>query len=280
MAEFLSTRGISLKMEEIIKTAEKELIIITPYLKFSIPIFDRLRMVPKHVRFDFIYGKKELNAMENTLLNELNCNIYYKEHLHAKCFLNESLALISSMNFYSFSEINNYEMGILLNYRKDPKAFNDCQAEVSLIKSNAKEIRQLPTEKPSPQKQDGYPREEFIIEWHKTLLKLFSQEKITYIEREVYIEDFLFKGVNFDTKYGIGTFNLKFPEYKCRRLRDIIEPKAFDLFPDYRIFWKSPSKIFLYWGKDNSFHSVGEEIEYCKKGVFDFVNFLKRNLMV
>jgi len=276
MAEFLSTRGLSLNIEEIIKTAKKELTIITPYLKFSRPIFEQLKMVSPQVRFDFIYGKSELSTLENKLLNELNCNIYFKENLHAKCFMNENFALISSMNFYSFSEVNNYEMGVLLNYRSDRNAYNDCKDQVSLIKSNAKEIRSVPKENQTIQNEEGYPREEFMLEWRNTLLKLFSQEKISFVDRNVFIKDFLIKGVDFDTNYGFGTFNLKFSNPKCERLKDTFNRSEIDFSNGYRVFWRGSSRIFLYQGKYTSFSSVAEEIEYCKKGLFEFVNFLKR----
>ena len=36
------------------------------------------------------------------------------EHLHAKCYMNEKAALLTSMNLYEFSQRNNEEMGILV----------------------------------------------------------------------------------------------------------------------------------------------------------------------
>ena len=35
MAEFLTTKGITYRLEEIIKSAEKRLVIISPYLKLD-----------------------------------------------------------------------------------------------------------------------------------------------------------------------------------------------------------------------------------------------------
>ncbi len=143
MAEFLSTRRISSELEIIIKNAKKELSIVTPYLRFSTLVYELLRSVSPEVEMRFIYGKTELNAKEEVLLRELNCHILYKENLHAKCYMNESSAIVCSMNLHSFSEANNYEMGVLLSDRTDRKAFQDCKKELNLIISNARQIRMM-----------------------------------------------------------------------------------------------------------------------------------------
>ena len=36
------------------------------------------------------------------------------KNLHAKCYLNESTCIISSLNLYEFSQVNNNEMGVLI----------------------------------------------------------------------------------------------------------------------------------------------------------------------
>ena len=39
----------------------------------------------------------------------------FRRNLHAKCYLNENEALLTSMNLYEFSEKNNDEMGVLVS---------------------------------------------------------------------------------------------------------------------------------------------------------------------
>jgi len=41
-----------------------------------------------------------------------NVQVYEIKNLHAKCYLNENTAIITSMNLYQFSQENNREMGI------------------------------------------------------------------------------------------------------------------------------------------------------------------------
>ncbi len=43
------------------------------------------------------------------------------KNLHAKCYLNESECIISSLNLYEFSQINNNEMGILIRKYEDSR---------------------------------------------------------------------------------------------------------------------------------------------------------------
>ncbi len=38
--------------------------------------------------------------------------IILSQNLHAKCYLNEKAAIITSMNLYDFSQVNNNEMGV------------------------------------------------------------------------------------------------------------------------------------------------------------------------
>ena len=134
MAEFLTTRGISYNIEQLIKSACKELIIITPYLKLSMPIYEQLKVVPDTVRICIIYGKTDLQSNQEKLVRELNCDILFKENLHAKCYLNEHAALICSMNLHAYSEVNNYEMGVLLDAKSDKTAFDKCRNEIELIR--------------------------------------------------------------------------------------------------------------------------------------------------
>ena len=83
MAKFLTTQGLSHSIEEIIDQAKKNIFLLSPYLKFSSTLYERLKHVKKGVTINLIYGKEELNKREENLLKELNCNIYFKHNLHA-----------------------------------------------------------------------------------------------------------------------------------------------------------------------------------------------------
>ena len=63
------------------------------------------------------------------------------KNLHAKCYLNENEALLTSMNLYEFSQINNNEMGILVSREEEPGLYNDILQESMRIVRVSEEIR-------------------------------------------------------------------------------------------------------------------------------------------
>ena len=131
MAEFLTTSGISYRLEEIIKNANDRLIIISPYLKVN----DRLKGLLEDknrmkINVRVIYGKNELQPSENNWLASMD-SIWtgFCKNLHAKCYLNENEALLTSMNLYEFSQRNNEEMGILASRDKDSALYDEIYQE-------------------------------------------------------------------------------------------------------------------------------------------------------
>ena len=115
MAEFLTTTGISNNLESIITETKERLVIVSPYLKVN-PLLKDLLEEKDRWKIDIrvIYGKSELNPQESSWLESLtSVRTSFCENLHAKCYMNEATALITSMNLYEFSQVNNREMGIL-----------------------------------------------------------------------------------------------------------------------------------------------------------------------
>lgn len=140
MAEFLTTSDISSNLEKIIKKSNGKVILVSPYLQLSKTLCERLKdAADNKTNIKIIYGKEEnLKPAERNFLAQLkNVEIYFFENLHAKCYFNESLMIISSMNMYEFSEKNNREMGILLKAKDDREIFQEAVNEVKSIIANA-----------------------------------------------------------------------------------------------------------------------------------------------
>lgn len=143
MAEFLTTSGITYHLEELIKSARANLILISPYLKLN----DRIKelLVDKNLlRIDIriIYGKNELQPEENNWLKELKyVRTSFCKNLHAKCYLSEELCIISSLNLYEFSQVNNNEMGVLITRQADGKLYDDAYAEAQRLVRISEEHR-------------------------------------------------------------------------------------------------------------------------------------------
>lgn len=135
MAQFLTTRGVSSSIEEVIKGAESKLFILSPYLRIPRDLLERLKDADrKRVNTTVIYGKKELDSDERDKLRGLaNLTLYYCENLHAKCYFNEHIMVITSMNMHQFSEQNNREMGVLISREGDKEMFERAREEASSV---------------------------------------------------------------------------------------------------------------------------------------------------
>jgi phosphatidylserine/phosphatidylglycerophosphate/cardiolipin synthase-like enzyme len=143
MAKFLSTTGISYQLEELIKNTKDRLILISPYLQFSERIKENIKNLniqKKDIRI--IYRENKLHPEEsNWLADQIGVRTSICKNLHAKCYINESAAIITSMNLYQFSQINNNEMGIYISREQDPDVFKDAWEESLRLLAISDEIR-------------------------------------------------------------------------------------------------------------------------------------------
>ena len=88
-----------------------------------------------------IYGKKELRPAEKSFLDSLGIATSFLKNLHAKCYLNENEALLTSMNLYQFSQEHNDEMGILVSRQGDAELYEAIHKQAMRWKSDSSEIK-------------------------------------------------------------------------------------------------------------------------------------------
>lgn len=143
MAKFLNTSATNYFLEELIKGASDRLILISPFLKLN----DRLKELledKNRLKLDIriVFGKNELQPEEINWLRELDyIRTSFCKNLHAKCYLNEANCIITSLNLYEFSQVNNNEMGILLSRNEDPDLYREAYEEAQRIIRISDEIR-------------------------------------------------------------------------------------------------------------------------------------------
>jgi phosphatidylserine/phosphatidylglycerophosphate/cardiolipin synthase-like enzyme len=143
MAKFLNTSATNYFLEELIKDAKDRLILISPFLKLN----DRIKELladKNRLKIDvrIVYGKSELQPEEINWLKELTyIRTSFCKNLHAKCYMNEELCIISSLNLYEFSQVNNNEMGILVRRVDDAELYKDAYEEAQRIIRISEEIR-------------------------------------------------------------------------------------------------------------------------------------------
>ena len=152
MAKFLTTTGISFHLENIVKDAKEKLILISPYLQIN----ERLRQLlddkdREKIDIRVIYGKNQLQPSENDWLKSKHfVRLSYRKNLHAKCFMNESEALITSMNLYEYSQVNNDEMGVLVTKTEDFPLYTSVYEEAMRLIRVSEDEGRINTEKISP----------------------------------------------------------------------------------------------------------------------------------
>jgi phosphatidylserine/phosphatidylglycerophosphate/cardiolipin synthase-like enzyme len=143
MAKFLNTTGVSYHLEELIKGTKERLILISPYLQFSERIkehINNLNIQKRDIRI--IYRESKLQLEENNWLeSQIGVRTSICKNLHAKCYLNENEAIITSMNLYEFSQQNNNEMGIYISKAQDPDLYNSALEEAQRLLTISSEIR-------------------------------------------------------------------------------------------------------------------------------------------
>lgn len=143
MAKFLNTSATNYFLEELIKDAKDRLILISPYLKLN----DRVKELladKNRLKIDvrIVYGKSELQPAEITWLREQTyIRTSFCKNLHAKCYLNEELCIVTSLNLYEFSQVNNNEMGILIRRQDDAELYRDAYEEAQRIIRISDEVR-------------------------------------------------------------------------------------------------------------------------------------------
>lgn len=143
MAKFLNTSATNYFLEELIKDAKDRLVLVSPFLKLN----DRMKELlsdKNRLKIDvrIVYGKSELQPQEIDWLRGLTyIRTSFCKNLHAKCYLNEELCIITSLNLYEFSQVNNNEMGVLIRRSEDAALYKDAYEEAQRIIRISDEVR-------------------------------------------------------------------------------------------------------------------------------------------
>lgn len=135
MADLLTTKEILVALDNIIKKAEKYICIFTYNIKIDPNYLARLRNASKRdIKITIVFG---VDNGDDQLIQDLlempNCQVYFKEYLHAKFYYNEKELLVGSMNLSEASAKNNFELGVL--FKAD-----EYSTIIKKVKEEAKEI--------------------------------------------------------------------------------------------------------------------------------------------
>lgn len=142
MAEFLTTKGSLARIEQVITSAERQLHLISPFVQVTDLHARRLHDAARRgVVITLVCRYNDLKAEERRFFRDLDTSrVFDDPDLHAKCFLNERGAVLTSLNLYGASEKNN-EMGVWLDAVADREAYTAAAGEAESIREFAREIR-------------------------------------------------------------------------------------------------------------------------------------------
>ena len=154
MATFMTTAEIGYQLENLLKEAKERVFLVSPYIKFRSRIENLLKDCnARGLDIQVLYRAKDAKPEEERMLRNLaSVRLRSCDELHAKCYLNESKAILTSMNLHDYSQANNEEMGVLIDRVADSVLFNAVEAEVRRlmrvgVPQNIEQVRAGPDSK-------------------------------------------------------------------------------------------------------------------------------------
>ena len=206
--------GDALRQEiiSLIKNAKKNIILVSPYIILNEweDFISILKNKSKNNIFIEIHTKKSkkdiYNSIEKYFQSIMINNIYEHENLHAKLYLNENEAIITSLNLLDFSIKNNIEIGFKTDNESE---YNDISENfvVPLLRENSKEniikskilFIDMTLNKKNRYCNVYFEKDNIVIRHNKYIIKIYVLDnkvyyKISFNNEEDYFEVYnLFK---------------------------------------------------------------------------------------
>lgn len=122
MAKFLTGNELNSELEKLFERADDQIILISPYIKLHDRYASTLKTKLSNHKLEItiVFGKNEEDMSRSMKQDDFNffkefpnIQIRYEKRLHAKYYANESAAILTSMNLYSYSQDNNIEAGVM-----------------------------------------------------------------------------------------------------------------------------------------------------------------------
>lgn len=146
MVQYLNTQGAYAEIENIVNRAENALVIISPYIQINRTLLQKIFHASEHraINVSLICRKDDIKPEEMDALNKITrLELFDLPNLHANCIYNEKTMVITSLNLFDYTQINNRDMGALISADKDPAAFMSAVHETeymmqlaTLVKAN------------------------------------------------------------------------------------------------------------------------------------------------
>jgi len=114
MIKFLNKERLIKELDGIFSGAEEFMYIVSPYVKLDSWLRKNIKECSAE-EFILVYGKKMMEQKSYYFFDDFaDIDLFFHPDLHAKVYINEKFALVSSMNLYDYSLDNNIECGVLI----------------------------------------------------------------------------------------------------------------------------------------------------------------------
>lgn len=102
---------------------------MSPYLKITKKLLYLLSSATTKITFIF-RECESINEIKSSAKNTMFLNI---PELHAKAYINDSTAIITSLNLYEYSQINNFELGIMFTRNENSEEYVKLVNEINIL---------------------------------------------------------------------------------------------------------------------------------------------------
>lgn len=198
MAKYLDTSQISSELMQLLKEAKERIILVTYSLQVNTQIQERLKTKSKVgtlAEITLIYGNTKLKKTEFEWMAEIDdLKVWQKKNLHAKCYINENKAIISSMNLYDYSQTTNVEMGFLITKKDEPEAYQKMMDDIDDLKINGDRLKpwilediKIEDVKPKIKVESTHLSKSQLTynqQIKKHLLEIYRQDKSSFIRQK------------------------------------------------------------------------------------------------
>ncbi|ASP39345.1 hypothetical protein CHH28_11955 [Bacterioplanes sanyensis] len=135
MAQFLTSAALTGALEALIDDAEKHLVLVSRVVRLTPTLRQKLESkatTPVSIRI--VCGDKNLSPEDHQWLKQhRQIQLRYVPDLHARCYLNDHTALITSLGLDDLEQGNSTEMGVLAQADSDPELYRNAVKEVGRI---------------------------------------------------------------------------------------------------------------------------------------------------
>ena len=127
--ELLNTTELNYRIENLFRENNNYLIILSTYLDIT----KKLEIILKDSSSKIILIYRECKNIDYYKKELSNIVFFESKTLHSKAYISNKITIISSLNLYEYSQINNFELGILFENDAERKLFEKLFYEIQIL---------------------------------------------------------------------------------------------------------------------------------------------------